>query len=261
MLPRGLVVIVLCCIAASAAAQTIPERLPSRPVTWPAPAFVTESASQQLIVLERWSRDYAEWKAWFLQWRNRREPGVWNTRARRQPPVPPDWLRGTCASLLDESGPLADACLALRDWDSDDLAASVMAQQMNQARSSLEAPDKTQWWERIHVDGLWPMTRAGSNALGIVGMHTTMRVTGRMQVFMAPGIIMMRLPALTGGMMWSAATDWGFSYRLFDFRMPALRRASSLDFNMVRVWVLGEQAVLSPGEMYLAGFSATFKRR
>jgi hypothetical protein len=71
----------------------------------------------------------------------------------------------------------------------------------------------------------------------------------------------MRLPAVNGGRAWSAATDWGFSWSLFDFRMPGLERASTVHVNFARVWVLGGSAVVMPGELYLAGFSVTFKRR
>jgi hypothetical protein len=105
------------------------------------------------------------------------------------------------------------------------------------------------------------MTQVGSNAFGVVGVHTTLPVTKRMQVFLTPGAIVMRLPALTGGETWSAATDWGFSYRLFDFRMPAVGRPSTLHFNMARVWVLGTSTVPLTRQLYVAGFSVTFKKR
>lgn len=249
------------CIAAPAIAQSDGAPLPSRSVAQPIALVRADAPSQQLAALQRWTHDYAEWEAWFLRWRSRLEPGLWSTRARRQPPVPPSWLPDACVSLLIDIGPLADACRAWREWNSGDEGAGLVQQQTTQARSALEAPQKTAWWEHVHVDGLWPMTQTGSQAFGLAGMHTTFNVTTRLGVFLAPGAILMRVPAITGGMTWSAATDWGFSYRLFDFRLPATGRTSTLHFNMVRVWMLGGNALQTPGEMYLAGFSVTFKRR
>jgi len=247
-------------MAAPAVAQTDPPALPSRPITLPAAVFPAEPPAQQLRDLLRWTHDYAEWRAWFEQWRSRPEPGLFSTRDRRPPPVPPQWLPDACAPPVGNEGLLADACRAWREWDADE-ATQVFTQQLAQAQTHLETPTKTLWWEHIHVDGLWPMTRTGSNAIGIAGMHTTMNLTKRLQVFLAPGAILVRLPSITGDMTWSAATDWGFSYRLFDFRFPGTARLSALNVNIVRVWLLGRDAVQSPGEVYLAGFSVTFKRQ
>lgn len=230
-------------------------------MTLPAHTFRAESPSQQITALQRWTRDYDEWKAWFVKWGGRLEPGWFSAKQRREPPVPPPWLPDACLSLVADSGPLADACRAWRDWLSDRDGSGIVAQQAARARAKQEAPEKTIWWEHVHVDALWPMTQSGSNAYGVAGMHTTLHVTKRLQVFVAPGAILMRLPAVNGGRAWSAATDWGFSWSLFDFRMPGLERASTVHLNFARVWVLGGSAVVMPGELYLAGFSVTFKRR
>jgi hypothetical protein len=251
---------ILTCLAAPALAQDSTP-LASRAIANAAPVVRADSPAEQLVALRQWTADYTEWKSWYLKWRSVPEPGLWSTRQRRPSPVPPPWLPDMCASRLVDDGPLADACAAFADWSAGDDEAQVIAQQRAQSQRTREAPKKTLWWERIHVDALWPMTQSGSSALGIAGMHTTMHVTNRFQVFLTPGVIMMRVPSLQGGMTWSPATDWGFSYRLFDFRMPALGRPSSVHFNIVRVWVLGQHAIQSTGEMYLAGFSVTFKKR
>jgi hypothetical protein len=162
--------------------------------------------------------------------------------------------------VIGESGPAAEACAAWRA-STEDQAAAEMQAQINQARTAVESPDHTKWWERVHVDALWPMTKAGSSALGVAGMHTTLHLTSRVQVFLTPGLILMRLPSLTGDMTWSAATDWGFSYRLTNFRIPATTRPAALHLNLARVWILGSSAVLMPGEVYLAGLSLSFKQR
>ena len=49
--------------------------------------------------------------------------------------------------------------------------------------------------------------------------------------------------------------------RLDEAALTLARRASALHFNMVRVWMLGGNGLQNPGEMYLAGFSMSFKRR
>ena len=235
--------------------------LPSRTVTSVVPVVFAEAPSQQLAALARWTHDYADWKAWYVKWENRPEPGWLALRERRQAPVPPPWLQGICEARFEIAGPIAGACAAWREWAGRGEAASVAAAQQAQARQQLEAPDRTKWFERIHVDVLWPLTEVGSSTIGIAGTHATVHVTKRFQIFLTPGVMMMRAPALTGGMTWTAATDWGVTYRLFDFRLPRARRASTLHFNMVRVWMIGANGVQNPGEMYLAGFSMSFKRR
>jgi hypothetical protein len=236
-------------------------QLPSRTVTIPSQTFPAETPSQQISALERWTHDYDEWKAWFVKWRGRLEPGWFSAKQRRVAPAPPVWLPDACASLLEEAGPLAGACRAWREWLHDNDGTGLLVQQAAQTQKQQEAVPKTVWWEHVHVDALWPMTQSGSSAFGVAGMHTTLYVTKRMQVFLTPGAILMRLPAVSGGRTWSAATDWGFSYSLFDFRVPGMDRPSTLHLNMARVWVLGANGLTVPGELYLAGFSITFKRR
>jgi hypothetical protein len=246
-------------LAVPAAGQA--DALPSRSVTLPVHTFPAETPSQQLLALQRWTHDYDEWKTWFVKWRGRIEPGFFSAKPRREAPVPPAWLPDACTSLVDDSGPLADACRAWRDSLQLNDGAGVIAQQAAQAQAAQEKVEKTVWWEHVHIDGMWPMTQTGSSAIGIAGMHTTMFVTKRLQVFLTPGVILMRLPAVDGSRTWSAATDWGFSYRLFDFRFPGFDRPSTAHVNFARVWVLNGNGVTMPGEVYLAGFSFTFKRR
>lgn len=234
--------------------------LPSRSFAAAVPAVFGVAPSQQLLEIARWRHDYEAWRTWFLRWRSTPEPGVWHARERRDPPQPPQWLPEMCATTNADSGPLADGCRDWREFVDGDEATMLLSQQTAQARRQHEAPTHTVWWEHVHVDALWPMTQTGSSAFGLAGMHTTMNVTDRFQVFMAPGAIVMRVPSITGEPTWTAAADWGFSYRLVNFVMPGTRRASALHFNMVRVWVLGGHELRMPGEMYLAGFSVTFKR-
>lgn len=259
---RTICAVMLFCVAVPAAAQEPTSALPSRPLAWPAPPILDQpDFFERLLAAERWTRDYEEWRAWHQQWRNRIEPGWFSSRARRPAPEPPAWLPAACASVPEDDGPLADACQAWREWNLDDATAAVMTQQVTQVRTTMEAPRKTLWWERIHVDALWPMTQSGTRAFGVAGVHATMHVSKRFQVFMAPGAILMRLPSLDGTQTWTAATDWGFSFSLVDFRLPGMQRPSTAHFNIARVWILGQHSLRAPGELYLAGLSLTFKQR
>ena len=227
------------------------------------PRLSVDISGERLGELERWTKEYRAWKAWSERWQNRREPG-WlpsSSRERKQPPAPPAWLPEVCALLGDEKGTLADGCTAWREWGRNDYAAEVVAQQITQTRADLEAPRRTIWWEHIHIDALWPMTQAGSRVYGVAGLHTTLQVTRRFQIFLAPGAMMMRLPTADGKERWSPATHWGFSYRLTDFRFPWTSRPTTLHMNIARVWVLGQSQLPTAGEMYLAGFSLTLKNR
>lgn len=250
-------------VSVPAAAQEATPVLPSRAFASPAPPILdqAESSADRLLAVERWTRDYEDWKAWYQQWRNRVEPGWFSSRARRPAPEPPAWLPGVCADVIEEEGPLADGCDAWREWKLADTTAAVLTQQIAQARSTMEAPRKTIWWERLHVDALWPMTQSGTSGFGVAGVHATMNVSKRFQIFLAPGMIVMRLPALDGTPTWTAATDWGFSFSLADFRFPGMQRPNTLHFNVARVWILGQHELRVPGELYLAGLSLTFKQR
>jgi hypothetical protein len=75
-----------------------------------------------MVLLRQWTHDYQEWRDWYLQWRNRPEPGMFSSRARQEPPVPPAWLP------------------------------SMMTQQIAQTRAAVESPRETLWWERVHLN-------------------------------------------------------------------------------------------------------------
>jgi hypothetical protein len=239
--------------------------LVSRAIAVPAVPPSGESPAQILASLLVFRAEYEAWQPWFAEWRNRREPGWLSSRERRPAPVPPAWLADACATPVDgEDTPLVAACRAFRELNRDlaDDAAAVASQQLAQARAQLEAPEKSIWWSRVHLDAIWPMTQSGSNAFGIAGVHVAVPIAGRFQVFVTPGAILMRLPSEDGTSALTAATDWGFSFKVADFRLPGFRRANTLHFNMARVWLLGQAAnVKTPGDMYVAGFSITLKQR
>jgi hypothetical protein len=257
--PRVLAAVILGCVMPmTAAGQTRDTAQPAPQAAAALPSI--DLSGDRLKEMAHFIEEYDSWKAWAEQWRNRGEPGFWgSSRKRRQPPTPPEWLADAC-HLLGNDRTMADGCRAWREWSRDDYAAEVIAQQIGKVRADKEATHKTLWWEHVHIDALWPMTQAGSSAYGVAGVHTTLQITRRFQIFLAPGAIMMRLPSVDGGQRWSPATHWGFSYQLLDFRFPRTHRPSTLHLNLARVWIMGQNRLPAAGEMYLAGFSITFKR-
>jgi hypothetical protein len=235
--------------------------LPSRSFLLVVPAPDAVSASERLASIERWTREYTAWRRWFEQWGNRREPGWLGTRQRRERPDPPASLAAACPVPADETGLLADACRLFAEWRNHDVGIAIATQQVAVTRTQKEAPQRTVWWQHVHLDALWPMTQ-GSSVFGVVGLHTTIKVTGRVQIFVAPGAILMRVPDASGSQQWKPATDWGFSYRMVDFKVPGMRRPSTLHVNLAKVWLLGSTANLAGvnSDMYLAGFSLTFRQ-
>ena len=251
--------LVIVCTAAGAAAQAEPPPLPSRSLTAPIVAPLGETPAQQMQALEEWTQAFEKWQNWFARWHNQSEPGWFAAKGRLQKPTPPQWLPAACESPVDDSGPLARGCQLWDAWRRDEGGQSFSTQQVAQARANREVPHKTIWWEHIHLDALWPITQVGSGAFGVAGAHTTLSLTKRAEVFLTPGVLMMRVPALTGGSTWTAATDWGFSYRLGDFRMPGFGTPSTLHLNMARVWLLGQNELPLSGQLYVAGLSLTFR--
>ena len=243
----------------SVGAQQSDAPLPSRDIAAVTQAPLLDTPVLRLDEAVRWTHSFLEWEDWYAQWGNRREPGVlFTSRGRKAKPTPPAWLAGECAEPIDTEGPMANACQALARWGLDEPSA-VVAQRIAQTRATREHEIKSKWWSHIHLDALWPVTQIGSSAFGLAGAHLTMEVAKRMEVFLGPGAMLMRLPSIDGSPRLSSATDWGLSYRLANLRIPGINRPATLHINMAKVWVLGETQLRLPGEMYLAGFSLTFK--
>ena len=262
---RGFVIVLigLCASIPVGPTDSLAQSLPLRPV--PAltelPATIPPSADE-MTAIERWARDYTAWKAWFAEWRNKREPSLFGTRSRRPRPDPPESLFLACPVQTGETGALADACRLLDEWRSNDIATEILKQQAAAARVQRENDQKTVWWQHIHLDALWPMTQGTSGVYGILGLHTTIDLTGRVELFVAPGAILMRVPGPSGNGEWKPATDWGFSYRVANFTMPRMQRPATLHVNLAKVWLFGkaEEASGVQSDTYLAGFSLTFRK-
>ena len=205
--------------------------------------------------LQAWTREYARWKEWADQWWGRAQPGFFDGyQARRPKPDPPAWLFDACRNLTDPARTLADACVLLADWQEDYATARGRQRFLRQG----EAPPKTRWWNHMHLDALWVSPNTGT-AYGVVGVHATLKVVGRWQIFAAPGALLVNVPTSSGTRVWQPATDLGMSYRLLDLRVPGTRRQSTLHVNLARAWILGAPGSFVGQSLDLAGFSLTFK--
>jgi hypothetical protein len=214
---------------------------------------------KRVAEMKQWMADYAEWTRWIEKWRNRPEYGWNGLRERRPRPDPPAWLIEDCAVIVDATGVLAEACAMLAEWRTD-YSTALLTEQKVKSRAQSERPARTSWWEHIHLDMLWPMMQSGSSVYGVVGVHATFDVTGRFQMFAAPGAILVNLPGSGNSRDWQPATDWGIAYRLADFTFPGTRRLARLHFNFAKAWVIaGEQSGFK-SSINLAGFSVTFRK-
>ena len=50
------------------------------------------------------------------------------------------------------------------------------------------------WWQHLHLDGLWSTTQSNMAAFGVFGAHVTMPIEGRLQIFVAPGVMLVSVP-------------------------------------------------------------------
>ena len=211
--------------------------------------------ARRMAALQQWALEYSEWKEWDAQWRGKFEPGLLGYRERRQRPDPPAWLFDDCRYLADVEGLRAESCRLLAEWQDDDAAAAQVRAAILAART--EQDEHTKWWNSVHLDALW-LTPNVPASYGVVGIHATLKVVGRWQVFVAPGAILLNVPTQRGAREWVPATDLGFSYRLFDLALPG-RRQGTLHLNVARAWILGDSSGLIGQTADLAGLSLTLK--
>jgi hypothetical protein len=252
-------------LAPSGFAQTPgdPSPLPARALSIPpspAPDLLESDPAARLDELQRWMQDFGEWHAWSERWRGRREPG-WFTgyRGRREKPTPPAWLPSRCEAAFEEAEPLITACALLAAWREPDTPAQNLQRRIT-AVAGQEREPNTAWWEHIHLDLFWPAVQWQNNIYGVVGMHVATQVAGRFQVFTAPGVILLNLPARNGTRVWKVAGNYGIGYRLFDFRFPGGRPAE-LHVNLAKTYIFADTTDVVAGKTTdFIGFSVTFKK-
>jgi hypothetical protein len=225
-----------------------------------APAIPTLDADQRQRDVERWIHDFSEWKNWRDQWANRREPGWFSEfRSRRPRPDPPDWLFDRCGDALEDTGQIAEACALVAEWRAGYPTSPAAGARVASVTPADEQVDKTIWWEHLHLDVGWPAMQSGVTLFGVVGMHATTTVRGRLQVFVAPGAMLLNVPTRDGRRAWKMATNYGIGYRLVEFRFPGNRQAL-LHVNLAKAWLLGSTLDVETKSTDFVGFSVTFKK-
>jgi hypothetical protein len=216
-----------------------------------------DDAIRRRAQLDAWVADFLDWKAWMAQWGGRREPG-WFTesRTRRPRPDPPVWLFDRCNDSLPESGDLANACTLLAEWSVDYATAQALAAPAT-ISSGDEDTGKITWWEHLHLDVGWPALQTG--IYGVVGTHASTNVGGRLEVFVAPGAMLLNIPTRNGARAWKLAANYGIGYRLGEFRFPGNKHAL-LHVNLAKAWLLAAGPDVSTKSTDFVGFSITFKK-
>jgi hypothetical protein len=222
--------------AAPVPSPTVSADTPQRDV--PSGLSAAEVAARD-AELQRWMKDFTEWKRWWVAWANRREPGwLTSSRPRRIKPTPPAWLAGRCAEVFDDNDSLAPACALLDEWRQDNVTLKTNSAYTAAVQKTEDEP-RIIWWEHVHVDLLWPATEVGTSVYGVIGVHTAATVKGRLQVFLAPGVMLLNVPTVDGTRVWKVAANYGIGYRLFDFTFPGKRRAS-LHVNVAKSWLVSD---------------------
>jgi hypothetical protein len=268
---RALVVVGLVAgTVASAFAQVVEDTSPPLParalsvpsLTAPPASLAAPDAPEQRVEVQRWIESFADWQAWSEQWRGRRQPG-WFTGFRQRPvkPDPPAWLARRCESVFEDADPMMRACTLLTAWREVGAPAEQIRQVRVTAVSDHEEPPKTTWWENVHVDLMWPALQGQASIYGVLGTHVTTRVGGRLQVFTAPGAMLLNVPTRYGSRVWKVATNYGIGYRVMDFTFPGGRPAE-VHLNLAKIWLLSDPVDLVTGRSIdVIGFSVTFKRQ
>ena len=258
---------VLAAVSSAAHAQGQDESsvppLPSRSapvVLTTAPDLSEPDAAQRAAEVAAWIDEFSAWQEWSAQWTNRRQPGwVTSYRERMQKPDPPAWLAGRCIAVFDEEDPLMPACTLLSVWQQNSATAPIRQAQV-MATTQAEAERKTEWWEHLHMDMLWPAMQWRASIYGVVGMHAATQVGKRLQVFLTPGVMLLNLPSRDGTRVWKVAGNYGIGYRLFDFSFPG-NHPAALHVNLAKAWVMSDKAdVVTRQSVDFVGLSIAFKR-
>ncbi len=212
--------------------------------------FALDSRQKELKKWVKAFKDYQQWENYV------KVNNLLHLVKRKPKPDPPSWLEKDCQDLLETSdASFVEACELLSEWKLDVVSARI-SRQARKERQEREKDVRSKFWEHIHLDGLWPMTEVGTTLFGVAGTHVTFPVTERFQLYAAPGFMVINQPDGAASRRWNYAIDWGFSFRVAEFRR------ADLHVNMAKAWVMDCASLVGDTcSVDLAGMSLTFKRK
>jgi hypothetical protein len=255
------------CVSVSAIAQeenksVLPAQQTQTGLSKEVPVTLTSIEAKEL---EEFIHDFLKWKKWEDRWRNTVYKSTWTEHVkkdRKERPVPPTFLYNECNEMLPGSnGRVYLACQILESYTQNSGAETIRAL-LEVERIRNESQAKSLFEQRIHLDGLWPIASVDSYKYGgIFGVHLTILNLGRVEIFGAPGVMLMSLPDDAGGRQYQVGIDYGFSLRLFE--VPSLYSGKSfvLNANVAMVKLLANIKNI-PGvktQTTIVGFSLTSK--
>jgi hypothetical protein len=249
----------------SVRAQEPPALLAGRRVDVPAAPIVDLSREQEL--------ELGHWLDAMDKWR-RRSHGSQNSLAhdlkgsivsRRPQPPAPAWLSTECRPFDADSamltGRFGDACRLLAVLTGE-IAADALHASIQAARAHQEKPERSSFFSRLHLDGLWLNPSTQEHAYGLLGSHISLVDVGRVQVFGPPGVLLVRVPTGPTTHETRLGYTWGFSVRLMDVRLLGPTRNATLFISVTKCWTAGSgsPALADPG-FDLVGFSLAPRKR
>lgn len=175
-------------------------------------------------------------------------------------PLPPDGLVFYCETVdqtVSESEMMVKACelyADLRNYLDHGRRSRILAARLLQDQP---AP-KTKFWERFQIDLMHAHAEIGySNIWGLVGLHYSIPVPGakRLEIYPAPGLMLLNLPNVSSQWNLTPAFTWGFGFRCCE--IPLGEKKLVVFLNISRVWNASDTSQV----VNLAGLSVSWRNR
>ena len=126
-----------------------------------------------------------------------------------------------------------------------------------------EKPVNSSFMKWVHLDGGWVQSANSTIFQGLIGMHVAIFESGRLQFYGPPGVMLIRQEVGGNKHQLRPATTWGFSFRLFDSRIPGTSQQVRIFANLAKVWILGgsqDDIISASSSIDMMGLSVTFAK-